>query len=107
QMAPVTRLQGTSPNGTAINHPKVVRRSTDACSLRLVQCTVHLDQIHKTGELKTMPKLKHRHEKKPAGRLVHPLVFKHFSPEMLNEASPDGNVTFIMELKSLFTRFPR
>lgn len=105
-MAPVTRHEAT--NGTKFNHNKVMRRSKDSSdNLRLVRCTVHLDQIQKSGEIKTMPKMRETSFVQPTGRLVHPLIFKPFSPEMLNENSSDGNVSFILDLESLATRFER
>lgn len=104
-MAPVTRLEALSTNGTKFSHNKVMRRSKEVPNLRLVHCTVHLDQLNNDGQLKTMPKMKQSMEVNSEGRLVHPLIFKSFSPDKLNESSSDGNVCFVMELETLLSRF--
>lgn len=113
-MAPVTRRETPTSNGFTIQHNKIYRnevlnRNTSFkqqyTAFRFVHCTVHLDQIqrNKTG-LKTMPKLDMitvRNDK----RIIHPLIFRPFVSGVLRSPSEDGNVTFIIDLNTLLSRF--
>lgn len=114
-MAPVQRCDSPITNGFTLNHNKVSTHKHSLhrdvgrfqySPLKLVHCTLHLDQVLKKNFLKSIPKLKETVHDNADGRIVHPLVFKPFDSTQLRTPSDDGNVTYIMELSALLERYP-